>query len=79
METLFDGVTTPLKIDISTGDAITPRGMKYSFKLMLEERTIEEQYDNDESVEIKDKRGVLSKLDLGIVKHHFEVGPNHIE
>ena len=41
METLFDGVTTPLKIDISTGDAITPREMKYSFKLMLEERTIE--------------------------------------
>lgn len=41
METLFDGVTTPLKIDISTGDAITPREMKYNFKLMLEERTIE--------------------------------------
>ena len=24
MTTLFDGVRTPLKIDISTGDAITP-------------------------------------------------------
>jgi predicted nucleotidyltransferase component of viral defense system len=41
METLFDGVTTPLKIDISTGDAITPSEMKYRFNLMLEERSIE--------------------------------------
>ncbi len=36
METEFDGVITPLKIDISTGDAITPREVRYSFKLMLE-------------------------------------------
>lgn len=41
LETLFDGVTTPLKIDISTGDAITPREIKYRFKLMLEDRVIE--------------------------------------
>ena len=26
MTTTFDGVVTPLKIDISTGDAITPQG-----------------------------------------------------
>lgn len=41
METEFDGVITPLKIDISTGDAITPREVRYRFKLMLEERSIE--------------------------------------
>ncbi len=41
METEFDGVITPLKIDISTGDAITPREVRYSFKLMLEDRTID--------------------------------------
>jgi len=40
METEFDGVRTPLKIDISTGDVITPREVQYSFKLMLEERVI---------------------------------------
>lgn len=39
--TLFDGVVTPLKIDISTGDVITPREVRYRFKLMLEERTID--------------------------------------
>ncbi len=41
MTTTFDGVVTPLKIDISTGDAITPREVRYSFKLMLEERSID--------------------------------------
>lgn len=38
MSATFDGVVTPLKIDISTGDAITPKEVQYSFKLMLEER-----------------------------------------
>ncbi len=41
MATIFDGVVTPLKIDISTGDAITPKEIQYSFKLMLEDRSIE--------------------------------------
>ncbi len=41
METEFDGVRTPLKIDISTGDVITPKEIQYRFKLMLEERTID--------------------------------------
>ncbi len=41
MAAAFDGVVTPLKIDISTGDAITPREVRYSFKLMLEERSID--------------------------------------
>ena len=41
METEFDKVITPLKIDISTGDVITPKEVRYSFKLMLEDRTID--------------------------------------
>ncbi len=41
MTTVFDGVVTPLKIDISTGDAITPKEVRYSFKLMLEDRSID--------------------------------------
>jgi predicted nucleotidyltransferase component of viral defense system len=41
MDTEFDGVTTPLKLDISTGDVITPREIRYRFPLMLEERSIE--------------------------------------
>ena len=41
METEFDRVITPLKLDISTGDVITPREVRYRFKLMLEDRAIE--------------------------------------
>ena len=41
MTTVFDGVVTPLKVDISTGDAITPKEVRYSFKLMLEDRFID--------------------------------------
>ena len=35
MITLFDGVRTPLKIDISTGDAITPKEVRYSFSFIV--------------------------------------------
>ena len=31
---------TPIKIDISTGDIITPRAIEYDYSLMLEERSI---------------------------------------
>ncbi len=40
MEAYLDGSVTPLKIDISTGDVITPREILYSYKLMFEDRTI---------------------------------------
>ncbi|MGI6766444.1 MAG: nucleotidyl transferase AbiEii/AbiGii toxin family protein [Lentihominibacter sp.] len=32
---------TPLKVDISTGDVITPGAIQYSYKLMFEERYIQ--------------------------------------
>lgn len=42
METMFDGVRTPFKIDISTtGDTIAPREVLYRFHLVFEERAIE--------------------------------------
>ena len=50
METEFDGVRTPLKVDISTGDVITPKEIQYSFKLMLEERSINVRAYNLETV-----------------------------
>ncbi len=61
METRFDGVITPLKIDISTGDVITPREMKYSFKLMLEEREIDIWTYNLETVLAEKLETVLSR------------------
>lgn len=40
MDALLDGAVIPLKIDISTGDVITPREIAYSYKLIFEDRTI---------------------------------------
>ena len=40
LETKIDNMRTPLKLDFSTGDIITPREITYSFKLLFEERTI---------------------------------------
>ena len=40
MDALLDGAVIPLKMDISTGDVITPREIAYSYKLMFEDRTI---------------------------------------
>ena len=60
METKFDGVITPLKIDISTGDVITPREIKYKFNLMLEDRTIEVWAYNLETVLAEKLETVIS-------------------
>lgn len=61
METEFDGVGTPLKIDISTGDVITPREIQYSFKLMLEERSIDVLAYNLETVLAEKLETVISR------------------
>ena len=61
METKFDGVITPLKIDISTGDIITPREIKYKFNLMLEDRTIEVWAYNLETVLAEKLETVVSR------------------
>ena len=40
MDAMLETMQTPLKLDFSTGDAITPSEIAYSFKLMFEDRTI---------------------------------------
>jgi len=41
LDAVFEKMITPIKIDVSTGDVITPRAIEYNYKLMLEEREIE--------------------------------------
>ena len=36
----YEKMAAPLKLDITTGDKITPREIEYDYKLMLEERSI---------------------------------------
>jgi len=50
MESDFDGVCTPIKIDISTGDIITPQEVTYRFRLMFEQREISVMAYNLETV-----------------------------
>lgn len=40
MNALMDKIVTPIKIDISTGDSITPSPIEYRYKLLLEDRYI---------------------------------------
>ena len=61
METKFDGVITPLKIDISTGDVITPKEIRYRFNLMLVDRTIEVWAYNLETVLAEKLETVISR------------------
>jgi len=37
----FEGITTPLKVDITTGDIITPDAIKYAFQSNFEDKKIE--------------------------------------
>ena len=40
MNAHLEGLTVPIKIDISTGDVITPKAIEYHYPLLLENRTI---------------------------------------
>lgn len=48
--TLFDGIKQTLKVDITTGDIVTPQEVSYKFDLMLENRSIEVLAYNIETV-----------------------------
>jgi len=40
MNVVMGKLVTPMKIDISTGDVITPRAIDYKYKLLLDDRSI---------------------------------------
>lgn len=61
MATELDGVRTPLKVDVSAGDVITPKEIQYSFKLMLEERSINVWAYNLETVLAEKLETVISR------------------
>ena len=61
IEILFEGVRTPLKIDITTGDKITPREITYKFNLMFEKRSIEIMAYNLETVLAEKLETIISR------------------
>ncbi len=40
MNAVMGKLVTPMKIDVSTGDVITPKAIEFQYKLMLEDRSI---------------------------------------
>lgn len=61
LDALLDTMRIPLKIDISTGDAITPAAITYRYKLMFEERQINLWAYNLETVLAEKIETVLSR------------------
>lgn len=50
IQTEFDGINNVLKLDMTTGDVIVPKEITYGFKLMFEDRILEVQAYNIETV-----------------------------
>lgn len=61
LNTNFDGIKQILKIDITTGDTITPREVGYKFSLMLEDRTIEVLAYNLETILAEKLETIISR------------------
>jgi predicted nucleotidyltransferase component of viral defense system len=61
LDTRLDTMRTPLKIDFSTGDAITPGEVSFAFRLLFEERTISILAYNVETVLAEKMETLLSR------------------
>lgn len=61
MNAVMGKLITPMKIDISTGDVITPRAVEYRYKLLLDERTISLWSYNLETILAEKLQTVLSR------------------
>jgi len=59
----YPPMAVPLKLDITTGDKITPREVKYSFKLLLDDRSISVLAYNLETVLAEKLETVISRGD----------------
>jgi hypothetical protein len=56
-------MAVPLKLDITTGDVITPREIRYEYKLLLEDRFISVLAYNPETVLAEKLETVISRSD----------------
>jgi len=59
----YPPMAIPLKLDITTGDKITPREIEYQFKLLLEERSISVLAYNLETILAEKLETVISRGD----------------
>lgn len=63
LEALYPPMAVPLKIDITTGDKITPREVTYEFRLLLEPRSIKVLAYNLETIVAEKLETVIARGD----------------
>ncbi|HHX37944.1 MAG TPA: nucleotidyl transferase AbiEii/AbiGii toxin family protein [Clostridiaceae bacterium] len=61
LDALMETAIVPIKVDITTGDEITPKEVEYSYDLMLENRSIEILSYNIESVLAEKLETIISR------------------
>lgn len=88
LEANVDRMKQPLKIDISTGDVITPDAVRYSYKLMLEDRAIPIWTYNTETLLAEKIETVLSRstantrmrdfYDIAVINEQVDYSMNNL-
>ena len=71
MNAFLENMVIPIKIDISTGDAITPDAIEYDYKLLLEDRTIKLWSYNLETTLAEKMQTILSRGTLNTRMRDF--------
>ncbi|MEA5018469.1 MAG: nucleotidyl transferase AbiEii/AbiGii toxin family protein [Erysipelotrichaceae bacterium] len=67
----FFPMSVPLKLDITTGDKITPREITYEFKLLLEDRSIRVLAYNLETIIAEKLETIISRSDQNTRSRDF--------
>ena len=63
LSAIYPPMTVPLKLDITTGDKITPKEIEYQFKLLVEDRSISVLAYNLETIMAEKLETVISRGD----------------
>lgn len=71
MDAILENLNVPIKIDISTGDIITPSEVQYSFPLLLENRSIQLWSYNLETILAEKIQTILSRGTLNTRMRDF--------
>ena len=71
LNAVMDRLITPMKIDISTGDAVTPRAIEYDYKLMFDDRSIKLWSYNLETILAEKLQTILARSVLNTRMRDF--------
>lgn len=61
LKAIYGKIVAPMKIDITTGDIITPSEIEYSFRLMLEDREVDVMAYNLETILAEKYETIISR------------------